>query len=111
MSIENSEAKTFALPASSEHLLTGLYTPGEKQALNPVDNASARELLDNNEKLIAAVHEQAAKIAAAAVATLAGMPAEHQDTFFHGISCFNASDDVIYNSIRKQWPGGDARTA
>jgi hypothetical protein len=110
MSIENQQAEVCPVPQSSEHLLTGLFTPGDKQSFTPADHTGAHELLEQNEQLIAAIHLQAERIAAAAVATLAPLPAAYQETFFQGISCFQSPDDVIYNSIRNQWNASDFKS-
>ncbi len=112
MSIENDQAKNDAIPEINHHLLTGLFTPGEKTALAPVpEQFSERELLQRNDQIIAEVHAHAARIAAAAVTTLKGIPADYHKAFFDGISCYNGNDDLIYNSVRQQWNGGDAKTA
>jgi len=109
MAIENTKDEAAALQVSSEHLLTGLFTPGEKQSFAPVENVSPHELLAKNELLIQEVNAQAARIAAAALVTLSGMPSAYQDTFFQGVSCFAGPHDVVFNSMREQWAAGDVK--
>jgi len=90
-------------PDASEGLRAQVFMPGDRQALNIGDNLSPRELLENNERLIAEVQAQAMRIATAACKTLAGMPEQHQRDFFDGISCFTDKNDVVYNSMRDAW--------
>lgn len=108
MSIDNPNAKIADIPQSSEHLLTGIFTPGDKL---PIEQMSARELLQRNEMLIAEINAQADRIAAAAVQTLNGMPQSYRDTFFQGISCFNKPDDIVFLALHKQWNGSDVKAS
>jgi hypothetical protein len=108
MSIDNPNAKIAVESESSEHLLTGIFTPGDKQ---PMEQLSTRELLQRNELLIAEVSAQANRIAAAACKTLNGMPESYRDTFFQGISCFNDPNDIVWNSLRQQWNGSDVKAS
>jgi hypothetical protein len=111
MSIDKHEANHDAAPERSEHLLTGIFTPGEKTQFTPVDQYNAFELLQRNDRIVAEAQAHATRLAAAAVTTLKGMPAEFHTAFFDGISCYTSADDHIYNSVRQQWNGGDVHSA
>jgi hypothetical protein len=99
MSIDNPNAKIADTAESSEHLLTGIFTPGDRTSM---EQQSAREVLNQNDMLVAQVHEQAVRIAAAAAKTLNGMPESYRQSFLDGVSCFNKPDDLVFNALRQQ---------
>ena len=93
-----------AAPATQDgdHLRSGLFVPGEKQAFAPGD-LTHTELMARNEILSQEIHAQIKRIAEATVNSVATLPQQWQENFYQGISCYaGKTDEPAYAAVFKQ---------
>jgi hypothetical protein len=103
MSIENNEARITAVPENTDHLMTGIFTPGDRQAMT-VGDLSHTELMAQNDILIKQINDQVARVAQATITSVAALPEAWQQSFYQGISCYSGkADEPVYAAIFKQY--------
>jgi hypothetical protein len=102
MSIEKNETSIAAKPESTEHLMTGIFTPGDRQAMT-VGDLSHTELLAQNDIIVKQINDQVQRLAQATITSVAALPEAWQQSFYQGISCYSGKpDELVYAAIFKQ---------
>lgn len=77
---------------------------GDQSEPGNMCNDNTRELLRQNEAFIRQVQEQADRVVASIMKSVAALPSERQEELVNGLSCKKLSPhDVVYHTFLKEW--------